>query len=444
MSIDSDQDIIIENAVFPTNTWGGQYNVRKIFDSGSVTFINATGAFAGSDFENDPFNRIFWGDEFAAHDITIPAGWSGLSSFVIPTQPAMEDVFAPIMNNLVIAQTMTEMFYPAQNINTIGNWESHSAYKVKTTGNCILHLTGDYETDMTVSLNAGWSLLPVVTPDGGYAEDLLSSVGGFVIAKEVAGSKVFWPEYGINSLEYLFPGKAYYVLLTENGEVDYAGLKSTFTRRENLSLSPDLTAFNIQATPITHTIAILPEALKDFEPGTVIGAYDQDGNCFGITETSRENNYMTVFGDDPTTGEKDGFFEGDMMFFQTLSMLSGLPTLTGLNATFDISLPQSDSHFTENGLSAIIEFKSATGVGFLDFGRLVNIFPNPSDGVVNITGLQSGAKITVTDVQGQIVLVVGTETAGQTSVDLTGHNAGVYFIKIKQNGQNVFRKIILR
>jgi hypothetical protein len=432
--------LIIENAVFPTNTWGGQYNVRKIFDSGSVTFINATGDFAGSAFEDDPYNRIFWGDEFATHPISLPTGWSGISSYVIPGQLALEDVFAPISDALIIAQTMTGMYFPGQNINTIGNWESQSAYKVKTSAGCTLTLTGDYETDLSVSLNAGWNLLPVVTPDGGYAEDLLSSVGGFVIAKEVAGSKVFWPEYGINSLEYLFPGKAYYVLLTENGDVDF-GFKSTFTGKENLSASLDLTAFNIQATPITHTIAILPSAIETFEPESLIGVYDQAGNCFGITKIGEGNNSITIFGDDPTTGEKDGFFEGEMMFFQTLS---GLPTQTGLNATFDIGLPQSDGHFTENGLSAIKELKSSTGIGFHDLGRLVNIFPNPSDGVVNITGLQSGAKITATDVQGQIVRVVETVTAVQTSVDLTGHNAGVYFIKIEQNGQNIFRKIVLR
>jgi hypothetical protein len=60
LSVESDQDILIENAVFPANTWGGQYNVRKEVDAGSVTFLNATGDFSGEAFENDPFNRVFW------------------------------------------------------------------------------------------------------------------------------------------------------------------------------------------------------------------------------------------------------------------------------------------------------------------------------------------------------------------------------------------------
>ncbi|MBE0638424.1 MAG: T9SS type A sorting domain-containing protein [Bacteroidales bacterium] len=450
LSVENDQDIIIENAVFPTNTWGGQYNVRKIFDSGSVTFINATGNFAGSAFENDPYNRIFWGDEFATHPISLPAGWSGISSYVIPGQPAMEDVFAPIADELIIAQTMTEMYYPGQNINTIGNWVSHSAYKVKTNAACLLEIIGEYETILAVQLNAGWSLLPVVTPDGADPADLFMPVNGFVIAKDVAGSGVYWPQYNINTIGTLYPGKAYYVLMTAPGVVDYTGMKSSGNltgfdpARAGLSgLDKTLSGlgYNITPTPSTHTIAILPSALKDLEVGTIIGAFDQNGNCFGVTIISENANHLTIFGDDPTTAEKDGFFEGEMIFFKNLT---GFGNLSGLNPTFDQTLPQSDGLFTENGLSAITGFESSTGEGFTDFGRLVNIFPNPTDGVVNITGLQSGAKITVTDVRGQVELVSETSEAGQTYVDLTDYHAGVYFITIEINGQHIFRKIVLR
>jgi|GEM_PF-1490364 len=48
-------------ADFPTNTWGGSYNVAKNVNVGTVNFINATGGFAGPAFEYDPYNRINWG-----------------------------------------------------------------------------------------------------------------------------------------------------------------------------------------------------------------------------------------------------------------------------------------------------------------------------------------------------------------------------------------------
>ncbi len=77
LTADSDQDILIENAVFPANTWEGQYNVRKLVDAGSVTFLNATGGFAGDAFENDLFNRIFWSNvpvNLEVNNITIGTG----------------------------------------------------------------------------------------------------------------------------------------------------------------------------------------------------------------------------------------------------------------------------------------------------------------------------------------------------------------------------------
>jgi hypothetical protein len=74
---------------------------------------------------------------------------------------------------------------------------------------------------MSVSLNAGWNLLPVVTPNDVDAANLLTFVNGFVIAKDVAGTGVFWPQYNINTIGNLLPGKAYYVMMTAPGVVDY-------------------------------------------------------------------------------------------------------------------------------------------------------------------------------------------------------------------------------
>ena len=58
--LDNDQSIAIFNAVFPTNTWGGRYNVNKRVDSGLVNMINCTGDFSGAANEGDAYNRIFW------------------------------------------------------------------------------------------------------------------------------------------------------------------------------------------------------------------------------------------------------------------------------------------------------------------------------------------------------------------------------------------------
>jgi hypothetical protein len=227
---------------------------------------------------------------------------------------------------------------------------------VKTNSECTLPITGNYEINMTVSLDTGWNLLPVAIPDGAPAADLLSPVNGFVIAKDVAGTGVYWPESGINILDYLLPGKAYFVLLTENGVVDYSGMKNS----KNLS------------------------------------------------------------GSDKT-----------------------LSVRTGLIPTFDPLLPNADGHFTENGLSAITDFKEATGIFESSFSKTVNIYPNPTTGKVNISGLIAGAEISIRDLHGQTVANFKDQSE-QVDYDLSTLPPGVYLVKIEANGQSIFRKLVVQ
>ncbi|MCX6268550.1 MAG: T9SS type A sorting domain-containing protein [Bacteroidetes bacterium] len=66
LSINNNQVLVIKDAIFPENTWGGTYNVSKGVSSGHLYFINATGAFAGEGFENDPYDLIDWIDPLSA------------------------------------------------------------------------------------------------------------------------------------------------------------------------------------------------------------------------------------------------------------------------------------------------------------------------------------------------------------------------------------------
>ena len=60
LTIDCLHDLLIKNAVFFENTWGGDYNVRKTSTSGNIVFSDASGLFAGEAFEDDPNNQVHW------------------------------------------------------------------------------------------------------------------------------------------------------------------------------------------------------------------------------------------------------------------------------------------------------------------------------------------------------------------------------------------------
>lgn len=60
MTISNTESFTATGAIFPTNTWGGSYNVYKNVASGTVNFVGATGGFAGAAYEYDPNNLVNW------------------------------------------------------------------------------------------------------------------------------------------------------------------------------------------------------------------------------------------------------------------------------------------------------------------------------------------------------------------------------------------------
>jgi hypothetical protein len=62
LTINNSQELTIDGVAFISTPGNELYNVAKTLNIGEVTFTNFSGNFAGEDYENDPFNRIHWGE----------------------------------------------------------------------------------------------------------------------------------------------------------------------------------------------------------------------------------------------------------------------------------------------------------------------------------------------------------------------------------------------
>jgi hypothetical protein len=60
LTINNSQTLTVRNAEFPSNTWGGSYNVSKGLNAGQIYFVDYSGAFSGETFDNDAFGRVTW------------------------------------------------------------------------------------------------------------------------------------------------------------------------------------------------------------------------------------------------------------------------------------------------------------------------------------------------------------------------------------------------
>ncbi len=145
--------------------------------------------------------------------INIPQGWSGISGFVLPHNIDIEALFQSVIGQLIIVKTLNGAYYPEGQLNTLLNWEIETGYMVKFSQSSSLELEGNIITDKTLSLEAGWNLIPVISSCNVNVTTLFAETD-VVLVKEVAGIKLYWPDLGINTLSELLPGKAYLVLLT--------------------------------------------------------------------------------------------------------------------------------------------------------------------------------------------------------------------------------------
>lgn len=158
----------------------------------------------------------------ANHTVDFPAGWSSFSTYIDPLNKNMTNMFSAISDRLVILISGELMYYPSQGINTIGLYDPQKGYTIKLSSAASLTVTGALQTDKTINLPAGWSHLPVIANCEVPVQMLFgANLNQVYMIKEIAGTKVFWPEMNILTLNALLPGRAYMVRMNNAVQVTY-------------------------------------------------------------------------------------------------------------------------------------------------------------------------------------------------------------------------------
>jgi len=195
---------------------------------GTVQATNEEGALTFQFHSDYSVTRPGWEAVFelqgdvSTQTILIPAGWSGISSCLIPEHPGLEGLLQPIMDELIILQSMDGMFYPEMGINTIGNWNHLHGYKIKSETPVTLEITGWRNPQPFIQLDTGWNMIPVMGNCEVSPEVLFDGVeNNDILLKEVAGTGIYWPGMGINTIGNLHPGKAYLVWITNPVAVSF-------------------------------------------------------------------------------------------------------------------------------------------------------------------------------------------------------------------------------
>jgi hypothetical protein len=422
------------------------YSQNKTYTSWDVVFDPSYGtmnyfAVGGMQIVNE-LNGLY------GNDIVIPTGWSGLSSFTEYSGnfPILTQVLDPISDELVILQTLDNMYYPGAGINQIFLWSSEKGYKIKLDGEAVLPMPGCPSGNTSFGLSTTWNIMPVFSACNVLATEIFNPImDKVIVVKEIGGNKIFWPEMGIQTLQVLERGRAYFVAVSQNTSITYGDCQSYKSHPEPVeSVLINHTPWNSPAeTGYSHTFAFPAEVLQNVNSGDYIAAFNSAGTCVGMTqmEDPTVSLPLTVFGDDPTTTKIEGLQDGEEILFRLYSMMEN--EALDLQIAFDGNYVQNDGTFADNGLSVVSSLKvSSTGLSESD-NALFEIFPNPAGNLVNIKMNDNETYLlSLQNINGQQVLSMSFTDAAK--LDVAHLSRGVYFVEIIGQDTRSINKLVLK
>lgn len=198
-------------------------------------------------------------------------------------------------------------------------------------------------------------------------------------------------------------------------------------------------------TRFVHNIYIpAPAALSSLgvQYGDMFGVFYLDGSdqrCAGAAMFVDGQMVLQAFGDDPATPQKEGFAEGEAIIWKFHQ--HGAAVSQNMNVTYNTTMPDHDGVFRNLGLSMLATMETGVvGTQENDRFSLISLYPNPSSGDAQITGLQPGMLLTVTDLTGRILL---KKLVNSPTEQLNFEFSGIFIVEIQEEGKAWRRKMVV-
>ena len=409
------------------------------------------------------------------HCTSLRAGWSLISSYVMPQKAALDSLFKSVVSNVIIVKNGAQKTYiPSIMVNSIGPWVSTEGYQIKMATARSLCVAGQKIVPwaLTIPLPLGWSLMPYVRDSEMAIASALSGIVGDIVMVKDQDAKTYIPSVGVNGIGTLKVGQAYQIKMSAARTMEYPAKSALSITAENDNSTTSAHSVRViqpwyfTNTGVSHTVIVPTNAnpMIDGTPitaGDVIGVfYDSLGTqaCAGYDVwTGTSNVAIAVFGDDATTPAKDGLSSGETIrwkiwrqsdahvFVATASYVS----LGGLGG-----IVSDTSKYSINGISAVSGLTgSVTSVAATDMPTeytLLQNYPNPFNPSTTIAfGMPARGRVRVTvySTLGEEVAELANDEmeAGYHEVkfDATNLSSGVYFYRMQAGTFTETKKLLL-
>jgi hypothetical protein len=155
-------------------------------------------------------------------EISLPAGWSILSTYLIPFTPDAEDVFSGVISNLALVKDGEGQVYWPPFIDQINSLVPGKGYQIKMINADTLFIDGVQivPENTPVQVPQGWSIIGYLRNNPGNLEQMLSAILPQILLVKDGAGQVYWPPF-VNGIGNLYPGKGYQVNMSAPGILIY-------------------------------------------------------------------------------------------------------------------------------------------------------------------------------------------------------------------------------
>jgi len=357
-----------------------------------------------------------------SHTLSLPAGWSMISSYVIPADNALPVLFSDIVADMTILKNGSgDVYWPQYTINTIGTWNHLAGYYIFMKNNATFEVTGQaiLPESTPISLNQGWNLISYLRDTGQDVTTALSNlVSTMVIAKNGAGH-VYWPAFSLNTIGNMMPGAGYQLYMNQAATLTYAA--NSLAKDEGGSPIISFTSHHYQPF-LTNSgrNSIIGIKGGNMEEGDEVSAWTLNGRLLAAGAIAQNRTVLVIPGDDPMTKDVvEGCAEDEILVFRVWRRSDGLelPMADWYAEDALTGTPLGDQLAYRTDAVTIVR-TSASALSTVSGYKLEQNFPNPFNPETSIRfSLPQAAavRLVIMNLQGQQMRILVDEQCASGS-----------------------------
>jgi len=388
-----------------------------------------------------------------SNNITLSAGWNLISSHVMPQNPDMLQLLTAISDSIIIVKNdLGASTIPSLNLNNIGDWDIREGYQVKTQNAVTLQIFGDKVSPQTfpIALQTGWQNIAYLRDKPQDASEVFAGiVNDIEIVKDNSG-KSFIPQFNINTIGLMYPGRGYKVKATGSTTLTYvANLTggSTDARPENAVLLQHFMLDSLNTGNNATLVIPAAVAASVLDVGDEVGVFTPGGTLCGAAIFAGSNLAVTVWGDDATTQDvQEGMLPGEAYQIHAWKAASQLQYTTTVTYNGSDGLYQTDD-LEVLGAWQLLNTGIDEATDYCDLA----VYPNPATEflVLNLNcAHETAARIELLHADGRLLRVWENHlSAGEQGVRLdlaVQYPTGMYVLRVYTADELIVRRVVVQ